>query len=210
MTTWAIVPVKPLRRSKSRLAGVLSDEQRARLSQDMLLHTIKVLSETASIERVLVVSRDPKALALAREHGARTVLERGTPDLNQALVRATVVARGYGVSAVLILPADLPLIQVADVERLVSLAHDPPVVVVAPDRHDEGTNALLTAPPGLIEYEFGPQSFAHHQERARLAGARVEVCEIDSFGLDVDMPEDLELLDAERSAPFPLISEDAD
>lgn len=210
MTTWAIVPVKPLRRSKSRLAGVLSDEERAKLSKDMLLHTIKVLSDTPSIERVLVVSRDPKALALAREHGARTVLERGTPELNQALVRATVVARGYGVSAVLILPADLPLIQVSDIERLVSLAHDPPVVVVAPDRHAEGTNALLTAPPGLIEYDFGPQSFVHHQERARLAGARVEVCEIDSFGLDVDMPEDLELLDAEKPAPFPLMSEDAD
>lgn len=210
MTTWAIVPVKPLRRSKSRLAGVLSDEERARLSEQMLLHTITVLSEAPAIERILVVSRDPKALALAREHGARTVLERGTPELNQALVRATMVARGYGVSAVLILPADLPLIEVEDVERLVSLAGAPPVVVVAPDRHGEGTNALLSAPPGLIEYDFGPQSFTRHQERARLAGARVEICQIESFGLDVDVPEDLELLDAENPAPFPVLSEDAD
>lgn len=210
MTTWAIVPVKPLRRSKSRLAGVLSDEARAKLSKDMLIHTITVLSATPPIERVLVVSRDPKALALAREQGARTVLERGTPELNKALVRATVVARGYGVSAVLILPADLPLIEVSDVERLVSLAVNPPVIVVAPDRHRVGTNALLTAPPGLIEYDFGPQSFLRHQERARSAGARIEVCQIDSFGLDVDMPEDLELLDAKDPAPFPLMSEDKD
>jgi 2-phospho-L-lactate guanylyltransferase len=194
VTVWAIVPVKPLRRSKSRLSPVLSDDERAALSQDMLLRTLDVLAKVPKLEHTLVVSRDPKALALAREHGARTVMERGTPELNRALIRATVVAKGYGVSAVLILPADLPLISQADVEQLISLAADPPVVVVAPDRHGTGTNALLSAPPGLIEYDFGPDSYIRHKERAAAAGARLEVCQLASFELDVDDPEDLQLM----------------
>ncbi len=194
MTIWAIVPVKPLRRAKSRLSPLLSEDERADLSQRMLAHTLDVLGSVSGVEHTLVVSRDQKALALARDQGARTVMERGTPELNRALVRATVVARGYGVSGVLILPADLPLIERADVEKLLSLATDPPVVVVAPDRHGKGTNALLSAPPGLIEYDFGPESFLRHKEQAERAGARLEICHLPSLGLDVDIPEDLELL----------------
>jgi 2-phospho-L-lactate guanylyltransferase len=197
MTVWAIVPVKPLRRSKSRLSPVLSDDERAALSQDMLLRTLDILGQVPKLEHTLVVSRDPKALALAREHGARTVMERGTPELNRALIRATVVARGYGVSAVLILPADLPLIGQADIEQILALATDPPVIVVAPDRHGTGTNALLSAPPGLIDYDFGPDSFLRHKERATASGARLEICQLPSFELDVDDPEDLELMASE-------------
>lgn len=197
MTIWAIVPVKPLRRAKSRLAPVLSDEERAELSQRLLLRTLEVIGDVPQVEHTLVVSRDPKALALARDHNARTVMERGTPELNRALVRATVVAKGYGVSGVLILPADLPLISVEDVEKLIGMAIDPPVVVVAPDRHGTGTNALLSAPPGLIEYDFGPNSLERHKARAEAAGARLEVCHLPSFELDVDKPEDLQLLERE-------------
>ncbi len=199
MTLWAIVPIKPLGRAKSRLSSVLSREERTTLSRDMMVHLLDVLGEVPGIERTLVVSRDTQALALAREHGARTVAEWGTPDLNPALVRATIVAQQYGVSGVLVLPADLPLISPQDVETLISKADQPPVVVIAPDRRRSGTNALLAIPPGLIEYDFGPDSFQRHLDRAEQAGVRVEVCELPSLGLDVDIPEDLEILRQEKS-----------
>ena len=191
MTIWAIVPVKPLRRAKSRLSGVLSREDRVELSQQMLTHTLEVLAEIPSIERTLVVSRDSRALALARKLGARTVAERGSPQLNRALVRATLVARRYSVAGVLVLPADLPLLTREDIERLIAKASNPPVVVIAPDRRGSGTNALLSCPPGLIEYAFGPQSFPSHLERARKAGVHLEICELPSLALDVDIPDDL-------------------
>ncbi|NIS81680.1 MAG: 2-phospho-L-lactate guanylyltransferase [Anaerolineales bacterium] len=199
MTLWAIVPVKPLRRSKSRLSEVLSGEERAALSQEMLIQTLEVLSHVPEVERILVISRDSRALAIAREHGARTIAERGIPQLNKALVRATVLARGYGVSAVLVLPADLPMITQASVEKLIASSSEPPVVVIAPDRHGKGTNALLTSPPGLIEYDFGPNSFGRHIARAEGVGARVVICELPSIELDLDLPEDLALFRAWRS-----------
>lgn len=194
MTLWAIVPVKPLRRGKSRLAEVLSQTERTELNQRLLIHTLDILTSIPDIEHVLVISRDQAALALAREHGARTVQEAGAPKLNVALMRATIVAKNYATQGVLIVPADLPFLTDEDVRVLVSYAKQPPVVVVAPDRHREGTNALLVCPIGVIEYEFGPGSFERHCERARKAGARLEICELPSLSLDMDLPEDLELM----------------
>jgi 2-phospho-L-lactate guanylyltransferase len=158
MTLWAIVPVKPLRRGKSRLAGTLDPSQRASLNRLLLEHTIKTLIELKEVEEVLVVSRDSSALALARDLGARTVQEDGAPCLNTALKRATVVAQVYASRGVLVIPADLPLLTGGDVESLLQRATDPPVVVIAPDRHHRGTNALLLAPANLIEYDFGGNS----------------------------------------------------
>jgi 2-phospho-L-lactate guanylyltransferase len=198
VTVWAIVPIKPLRRSKSRLAKVLSHEERAQLSERLLIHTLRVLRDVSGIDRTLVVSRDSQALALARDFDARTVTEHGHPELNQALERATIVAQSYGVSAVLILPADLPLLASEDVEQLLEPLGDAPIVVIAPDRKAKGTNALLVAPPGLIEYEFGADSFEKHVALARSAGASVEIRELPNLGLDLDEPEDLELLRQER------------
>ena len=194
MTLWAIVPVKPLRMAKSRLSAVLTRNEREILSQQMLINTLDLLREVKEIERTLVVSRDTKALSIARKHGARTVTEYGAPELNNALARATVVAQQYDISGLLVIPADLPLMRMDDVETLISKATDPPVVVIAPDRHGRGTNALLSSPPGLIEYDFGIDSFERHVARAKAAGVRLIVCKNPSIGLDVDLPEDLEYL----------------
>jgi len=194
MTLWAIVPVKPLRRGKSRLAGTLTEDERAKLNEDLLQHTLNTLTGLKELEQVLVVSRDPNALHIARQHGARTVQEDGQPHLNTALTRATVVAQVYATRGVLVLPADLPLITHEDVLTLIERAGDSPVVVIAPDRHRKGTNALLISPAGLIEYDFGEDSFQRHCERARKAGARLEIVELPSLGLDLDLPEDLELV----------------
>ena len=197
MSLWAIVPVKPLRRGKSRLAGILSQDERANLNQILLAHTLDTLKATPEIEQVLVVSRDTAALALAREHGARTVQENGAPHLNVALARATVVANNYATRGVLIVPADLPLITPQDIRYMLEFANETPVVVVAPDTRRQGTNALLVCPSGLIEYDFGPGSFQRHCERARQAGARLEICELPSLALDMDLPEDLEQVSKE-------------
>ncbi|NUQ85717.1 MAG: 2-phospho-L-lactate guanylyltransferase [Anaerolineales bacterium] len=203
MTIWAIIPVKPLRRGKSRLAGALSEDERAELNQALLVHTLNTLSDIRELEQVLVVSRDPHALTIARQHGARTVREDGQPQLNTALTRATVIAKVHATRGVLILPADLPLISREDVLTLIEKAVDPPVVVIAPDRHGRGTNALLISPSGLIEYDFGENSFQRHCERAKQAGARLEVVDLPSLGLDLDLPEDLEIIrELEKTISF--------
>jgi 2-phospho-L-lactate guanylyltransferase len=197
MTLWAIVPVKPLRLGKSRLAETLSEDERADLNGRLLAHTLTTLAAIPEIEQVLVISRDPAALALARNHGARTLQENGSPQLNVALARATVVVKNYHTHGVLIVPADLPLLTPQDVRLILERAVDPPVVVLAPDRHKQGTNGLLICPVGLIEYEFGPGSFQKHIAQAQKAGARLEIVDLPSLALDMDLPEDLDQVSRE-------------
>ncbi len=194
MALWAIVPVKPLSLGKSRLAEVLTAEERADMNRRLLAHTLATLDAVSEIEHILVVSRDQAALALARQYGARTVQEMGAPQLNLALTRATVIAQTHTTRGVLIVPADLPLLTPEDIRAMLARATQPPVVVVAPDHRHRGTNALLVCPAGLITYEFGPDSFRKHCESARQAGARLEICELPSLALDMDLPEDLALV----------------
>jgi len=194
MTIWAIVPVKPLRLGKSRLSGVLSDEERAILNRMFLEQTLNIVRDTPVVSQILVISRDPAALAIAREFGARTILEDGNPNLNSALTRATMLARNYAIRGVLVLPADLPLLTKDDLLEFFTHVHKPPCVVITPDRHKNGTNALLMSPGGLIKYDFGPGSFERHCELAKSANARLEIVHNEHIELDLDTPEDLALL----------------
>ena len=149
MSLWAIVPVKPLRRGKSRLAWVLSEDERTRLNQSMLEHTLKTLSQVPEIAQTLVVSRDSAALAIARDLGARTVQEDGSPALNAALRRATLFAIAYTIHGVLILPADIPLLNSRDIQTLIRCSENPPVVVIAPDRRRDWQSPRICAGRGL-------------------------------------------------------------
>ncbi len=193
MSLWAIVPVKSLRRGKTRLAGVLSEDERELLNLSLLGHTLKVLNQVKRIDQILVVSSDTAVLSLAREQGARTVMEDGNPGLNTALIRATMVAQMYSAQGVLVLPSDLPLLSRQDVEELIDRSSESPVVVIAPDRRREGTNALLIKPIGLISYQFGMDSFQKHCQQAEKFNLNLQVVIRDSLGLDLDFPEDLEL-----------------
>lgn len=194
MTIWAIVPVKPLRRGKSRLAGMLTEDQRTHLNRFLLENTLTTLNDVQEVEHTLVVSRDPAALALTREMGGRTVLEDGAPQFNTAIKRATLAAKAQGAHAVLILPADIPLITPAEIRAVLKAGKHPPVTVIAPDRRENGTNAMFVNPAGLFEYAYGPGSFQRHSERAAAAGAHLEIIRSEALGLDLDLPEDLELL----------------
>lgn len=191
MNVWAIVPVKPLNRAKSRLAGVLAPEVREQLATAMLTRTVSLLAESPDISGTLVISRDSRALVIARRYGAKTVQESGNPELNPSLERASQVIASWNAGAALVLPADLPLLALADLKELVNLGRYNQSAVIVPDRLGDGTNGLLLRPPGLISFSFGPHSFARHLASARAANATVHVYRSERLTLDLDVPEDL-------------------
>ena len=191
MCVWAIVPVKPLNRAKSRLVGELEPEQREQLATGLLKRTLRTLVPIPKITGVLVISRDTKALAIARDLGAQTLQESGAPELNSALYRATHALRGWGADVALVVPEDIPLLAAEDVESVLNLGRYSNTVVIAPDRHRHGTNLLLVRPPGVIPYSFGVNSFAEHQRLAAEAGATVHVYSSERTSLDLDTPVDL-------------------
>lgn len=192
MSLWAIIPVKPLKNAKSRLSPVLLPNQRFELAQAMLRHVLSVTTSIQPITGALVISRDTKALAVAREFGAKTLQEGAISNLNPALLRATMVVKSWRANAVLVLPADLPFVKAEDIKAMIQLA-DERSLVIATDRQQDGTNALLVQPPGAIEYDYGTGSYQRHISLAGAAGLRVVVHHSDRMALDIDVPADLTL-----------------
>ena len=203
----ALVPVRSLSGAKSRLGEPLDPEERADLILALLRRTVEAARAARRLAGVLVVSLDPELLERARAMGAAT-LRQESDGLNEALVEARLAACGTAglaagaATAVVALPADLPGITASAIDRLAQTAEralreapDRPVVVLVPDRHGSGTNALLLAPPTAIDFCFGEGSRSAHAKAAGAAGATY--LELDGpLSFDVDTPDDL--LEADR------------
>jgi 2-phospho-L-lactate guanylyltransferase len=182
------VPVRAFDHAKSRLGAVLDPEGRRDLVEHRLRGTLTAALATAGVVEVLVVSPDREVLALAEAAGARAVLQQSR-GLNPALHEARAVAIG---DRLLVLPADLPALTSSDVASVIAAgdAAGSPSVVLAPDRHGRGTNALLLDPPDAIDPAFGGDSRAGHAWLA--ASADIPFVEVPGLlDLDVDTPEDL-------------------
>lgn len=201
MSLWAIVPVKPLRRGKSRLSEILSEDERTYLNHQLFVHTIELLKKVEAVTDILVVSRDSDVLTEARDLNVRTVTENGTPELNAALRRATLFSKTFSTEGVLIVPADLPLMTPKDVEAFLDQRSSSPGIVIAPDRRRQGTNLLFTNPADLLTFSYGQDSFDRHIELAKERNAQVVVVENDQIALDLDLPEDYDLLSRVEAIP---------
>lgn len=195
----ALVPVRSLSGAKSRLGEPLDPEERADLILALLRRSVEAALGAGRLAGALVVSMDPDAVAKARAMGA-TSIQQQAGGLNEALVEGRLAAGAA--TGLVVLPADLPGVTASEIDRLVETAEvslreipNRPVVVLVPDRHGSGTNALLLAPPDAIDFHFGEGSRAAHAAAAEAAGATY--VELDGpLSFDLDTPEDL--LEADR------------
>lgn len=199
MHLWLIVPVKPLALGKSRLAPLLSHEERTALTRALLLQTLQIVSTVEHLKGLIAVSRDKNVLKLAQQYGATTLLETPAPvaahidpesTLNHALHQARALAVTQGADAILVLPADLPLLTVPDIEDLIQVAAQHERCVVLAGSDDGGTNALLMRPPHAIDFAYGPNSLQRHESCATAAGLSVYTVNSAALALDLDSPED--------------------
>lgn len=186
----AIIPVGAIEGAKSRLGAVLDAEERRDLALRLAETTVSAAVATDGIDETLVVTPDDEVRDLALRAGARPLRQR-RGGLNDGLRQARDEAVAAGARAILVLPIDIPRVSPSLLEPVVALARgSEPVVAIVPDRHDRGTNALLVAPPDLIDFCFGGDSKDAHVGAARAVGARVELLD-GPLTLDIDTPEDL-------------------
>jgi len=204
MKRWVIVPVKRLAAAKSRLSPALPAPQRRLLARALLDHTLNILRGLGGIEGILVVGKDRAVRSIARKSGAIFIREGECDGLNRALTRAAGAAVRLGAEAVMVLPADLPLIRKGDIKQAMRMASAPPFVVIAPDRGEQGTNLLYISPPGIIKFSFGERSFEKHIQSARRKKVRVSVLRTLALAQDIDRPEDLIILRGPFRVPIPL------
>jgi 2-phospho-L-lactate guanylyltransferase len=193
MTTWAIIPVKRLPDSKRRLARLLTAGERAELIRGFLDHLLGLLAGSEDIDGVLVVTADPDAAALAERYGARVLWEAEPVGLNQAVTLGAAHAAAEGATAILVLPADLPFVRPQDIQLMVAPLVDPVrparLAAICPDETQDGTNALLLAPPGDFTFQYGPGSFGRHLAEAAARGV-VRVIAAPGLRFDLDTESD--------------------
>ncbi len=186
----AVVPVKALDQGKGRLAALLSQEERRRLSLAMLEDVLRAVKAVPRIDRVSVVSPDPAVLARVRELGAEALAEppqcRG---VNQALTHASNAAADGGADAVVVVAADLPAVLSTDIELVLDALPDRGIAV-APTV-DRGTGAIALRPPGVIPFRYGRQSSVLHKREAVARRLPARVLHLASLSRDVDEPDDL-------------------
>jgi 2-phospho-L-lactate/phosphoenolpyruvate guanylyltransferase len=195
MTTLAILPIKSFDQAKQRLKEDLDPSPRRALVEAMFSDVLVALRRAKLVDQVLVVSSDHGAQRIAGGYGAM-VLEDDDLGHNDAATRGVQRALELGMERALLVPGDCPLLDPLELDELIGRPVSTGSVLVVPDRHGIGTNALLLTPPDALAPSFGPGSHDRHARLAAAAGVHLESIAVPSLGLDVDTPEDLAAIEA--------------
>ena len=186
----AVVPLKNLTLAKSRLAPLLSDDERRQLVEAMLRDVLGALAGARGLAEIFIVS-DGEGMA---PHDHEVILEPENRGYDEAVATAFADRRVSRADAVLVLPGDLPMARSVDIDEFIGTdkgAATGSSVRVAPARDGDGTNALLISPPGLMRTRFGPGSFERHKRAAEQVASTVEIVTSAGLAFDIDTPQDL-------------------
>jgi len=186
-----LLPIKDLRNAKKRLITVLSPEERLNLAEAMLADTVRAVQGVSRAEKVFVVTNYPPAMQIAEENGWEILREENQISESRSVDFASAICEQRGVSGLLRLPLDLPLMQPSDIDELLSVECRVPALVIVPSRDGTGTNAMLRTPPALFPSHFGNGSFAKHLAEAERARAEVHIRRNARLEMDVDDEPDL-------------------
>lgn len=184
-----LVPVKNLRDAKQRLSSLLTAEERLALAQAMCEDVLEELSQWPSPLPVAIVTCDPFARELATRFSFDVISDDNSGETN-AIEAATAVCKARGAKLSMVIPADIPLVDKSDLQRVLDSAPAAGAVLVT-DAAGRGTNAAWRSPADLFPLRFGNDSFLPHQAAATATGLPLIVLDLPSIARDVDRPEDL-------------------
>jgi 2-phospho-L-lactate guanylyltransferase len=189
-----LLPVKDLNNAKRRLMGVLTPEERFQLAGAMLEDTVRAVRGVELAERIFVVTNYEPAMRVAQENGWELLREEQQISESDSVDAASRICEDRGITALLRVPLDVPLVQASDIDELLALDCVAPALVIVPSRDGLGTNAILRMPPALFPSHFGEGSYAKHVCEAERIGARVILRRNTRLEMDVDDEADLGVL----------------
>ena len=188
---WAVVPVKGLTDSKTRLSHHLG-ERRKILIEALLTDVLRSAVKSKIYDTVLIVSNDNQIGSLARSAGV-SFLRQSSFGLNRGLEQANEIALRENADSATTILADIPLVEPKDFKEIFALSEATPRIVMAPSLKG-GTNIMLTSPPGIVRPNYGRWSYSKHLRQAQIG-------QVDAFSIsnprvsfDVDTVDDLKEL----------------
>ncbi len=195
----ALLPAKPLSLAKTRLRPALGDADRMAVAHAMFADVLQALLAATALDRVLVVTADPRLAAHALAAGAGVVDEGAPRGLNGAVALGTALAGQQGAQAVVVVLSDVPLVCSTDVEEL--LARTPrPGIAVVPSKEGTGTNAIVHRPPAIVPPCFGGRSLERHASTAERRHVACTIWRNARIAFDIDEPDDLTAFAATATA----------
>jgi|SRR5271167_137325 len=183
-----LIAIKRRIQCKSRLSEVLEPEARLRLVRSMLAAVLSAARSATTVRAIIVVSPERDCVPVE----IPVFADKGD-CLNSALINAHQMLREFGHREVVILPADLPTVNAAEIDQLVRTGRRGGFAI-APDAAGTGTNALYLQSDGPFRFQFGANSHQLHLQEARRAGLSAQVVHSPGLEFDVDSVSDLNRL----------------
>jgi 2-phospho-L-lactate/phosphoenolpyruvate guanylyltransferase len=205
MRTFAIVPVKRFDRSKSRLGAILSSGERRKLSELLLVNTIRTLQQSRAISSTIIVTSESSVVEIVGTTRAKFLKLDNDNGVNAALLLADKYSSQNGADATLVIPQDIPLLSATDINNLCSRAEPlAKCIVICPSIRYDGTNALLRKPPRLMKTLYDKDSFNSHIRAAVKMNVPIRFFLSRRMMKDLDSAEDIRILMKEQVLNLPL------
>src|SRR6202521_2805722 len=135
-----LLPVKDLSNAKKKMTGVFMSVERLGLAGVMLADTIRAVRGVRCAKRVFVVTNYEPVMQLAEENQWEILREEHQISESDSVDAASRICEQKGVTGLLPLPLDLPLIQSSDIDELLTVECQAPALVIVPSRDKTGTN----------------------------------------------------------------------
>ena len=191
---WAVIPVKNLNEAKHRLESVLNPIQRRNLFAAMLEDVLATVMAVPEFEQVAVATICPTAAEIARRYGASVLSTVQDEGQTKAVARIATTLEENGIKHMLMLPGDVPLVTVEEIQTVLEVHGNAPTMTIVPARDEQGSNCIALSPPTAVPLRFGPNSYFPHLEKARKMGLTLNTPKLAGIGLDIDTRDDLQEL----------------
>src|SRR5713101_1670220 len=194
---WAVIPVKGLTESKTRLSTYLQGDQMRILVEALLDDVLSSIIRSRVYGTVMVISPDDTVSSRLRSQEVSFLKQTGV-GLNRAMEQANRLANQKHARSLTTVLADIPLVEPGDFKELVGIGSAAKRVVMAPS-FKGGTNVMLTSPPGIISPSYGRWSYSKNLRQAQINGLNAYSISNSRTSFDIDTATDL--MDLRRLDP---------
>ncbi len=195
----AIIPVKTFSYAKTRLD--LSPQQIEDLCKVMLEEILQTVSISAQIEKIILVTKEEKAIEIGKKFNTITIIDEKEESVNNAVALADKYLLENDFDASIVFPQDIPYIKTQDIDFMLNYKAPPNFAIVVPSRRFDGTNALVRMPVDLMETHYDEDSYKIHMNTAKEHTLNVALIFVKRIMWDVDNTEDLEFLLEQNEKP---------
>jgi 2-phospho-L-lactate guanylyltransferase len=195
----AIIPVKTFSNAKTRLQ--LPTEKVEKLCKIMLEEILQVLSASTKIEKIILITKEQKAIEIAKKFNAIIIIDEKEEGVNQAVSLADEYLLENNFNTSIVFPQDIPYIKIEDIDFMLKYQMHPNFVIIVPSRKFDGTNALVRMPIDLMKTHYDDDSYRNHMITAKEHTLNVGMVFVKRIMLDVDNQEDLEFLLEQNEKP---------